>query len=112
MTISIYAPRIFFTDVFTDKEDSGRGIITVSDKEIQARNKTRIPQNTKRATSWSTRVWDDWVTDVLQRSATDFSGASVESDEPPTKKICECAPKENTAQFNFSNCSVVFNISK
>ena len=27
-----------FTDVFTDKEDSGRGIITVSDKEIQARS--------------------------------------------------------------------------
>ena len=52
------------------------------------------------------------VSDVLQGSATDFSGASVESDEPPTKKICECAPKENTAQFNFSNCSVVFNISK
>ena len=50
-----------FTDVFTDKEDSGRGIITVSDKEIQARNEARIPQNTKRATSWSTRVWDDWV---------------------------------------------------
>ena len=52
------------------------------------------------------------VSDVLQGSATDFSGASVESDEPPTKKICECAPKENTGQFNFSNCSVVFNISK
>ena len=52
------------------------------------------------------------VSDVLQGSATDFSGASVESDEAPTKKICECAPKENTAQFNFSNCSVVFNISK
>ena len=28
----------FFTDVFTDKEDSGRGIITVSDKEIHARS--------------------------------------------------------------------------
>ena len=51
------------TDVFTDKEDSGRGIITVSEKEIQARNGARIPQNTKRATSWSTRVWDDWVTE-------------------------------------------------
>ena len=53
------------------------------------------------------------VSDVLQGSATDFSGATVESDEPPTKKIWECAPKEKTAQFNFSNnCSVVFNISK
>ena len=51
------------TDVFTDKEDFGQGIITVSDKEIQARNGARIPQNTKRATSWSTRVWDDWVTE-------------------------------------------------
>ena len=35
---------------------------TVSDKEIQARNEARIPQNTNRATSWSTRVLDDWVT--------------------------------------------------
>ena len=52
------------------------------------------------------------VSDVLQGSAIDFSGASVESDEPPTKKIRVCAPKENTAQFNFRNCSVVFNISK
>ena len=52
------------------------------------------------------------VSDVLQGSATDFSGASVESGEPPTKKIRECAPKENTAQFNFRNCSVVLNISK
>ena len=51
------------TDLFTDKEDSGRGITTVSDKEIQARNEARIPQNTKRATSWSKRVWDDWVTE-------------------------------------------------
>ena len=45
-----------FTDVFTDKKDSGRGIITVSDKEIQARNEARIPQNTKRATSWSSHL--------------------------------------------------------
>ena len=39
------------TDLFTDKEDSGRGITTATDKEIQARNEARIPQNTKRATS-------------------------------------------------------------
>ena len=51
------------TDLFTDKEDSRRGITAVSDNEIQARNETRIPQNTKRVTSWSTRVWDDWVTE-------------------------------------------------
>ena len=52
------------------------------------------------------------VSDVLQGSATDFSGASMKSDEPPTKKIRECAPKESTAQFNFRNCRVVINISK
>ena len=57
-------------------------------------------------------VQKEIVSDFLQGSATDFSGASVESDEPPTKKICKCAPKENTARFNFCNCSVVFNISK
>ena len=33
-------------------------------------------------------------------------------DEPVTKKIREYGAKENTAEFNFSNCSVVFNISK
>ena len=51
--------------MFTDKEDSGRGINTVTDKEIQSRDEARIPQNTKRSTtymsSWSTRVWDDWL---------------------------------------------------
>ena len=41
------------TDLFTDKEDSGRGITTVTDKGLQARNEARIPQDTKRATSWS-----------------------------------------------------------
>ena len=30
------------TDHFTDKEDSGRGITTVTDKEIQARNEARL----------------------------------------------------------------------
>jgi len=45
-------------DLFTHKEDSGRGITAVTDKEIQTRNEARIPQkkDTKRATSWSTRV--------------------------------------------------------
>ena len=39
LTISIFAPRIFRpTCMFTDKEDSGRGITTVTDKEIQSRN--------------------------------------------------------------------------
>ena len=64
-TISVFAPRIFRpTCMFTDKEDFGRGITTGTDKEIQARNKARIPQNTKRSTnmsSWSTRVRDDWL---------------------------------------------------
>ena len=46
------------TDLFSDIEDSGRGIIFVTDTEIQARNEERTPQNmyTKRATPWSTRV--------------------------------------------------------
>ena len=65
LTISIFAPRIFRpTCLFTDKEDSGRGITTGTDKEIQSRNEARIPQNTKRSTkmsSWSTRVRDDWL---------------------------------------------------
>ena len=52
LTISIFAPRIFRpTCMFTDKEDSGRGFTTVTDKEIQSRNEARIPQNTKRSTT-------------------------------------------------------------
>ena len=52
LTISIFAPRIFRpTCMFTDKEDSGRGFTTVTDKEIQSRNEARIPQNTKRPTT-------------------------------------------------------------
>ena len=46
------------------KEDSGRGITTATDKEIQSRNEARIPQNTKSSTIClhaSTRVWDDWL---------------------------------------------------
>ena len=65
LTVSIFAPRIFRpTCMFTDKKDSGRGINTGTDKIIQSRNEARIPQNTKRSTnmsSWSTRVWDDWL---------------------------------------------------
>ena len=37
--------------MFADKEDSGPGITTVTDKEIQLRNEARIPQNSKRSTS-------------------------------------------------------------
>ena len=52
LTISIFAPRIFRpTCMFTDKEDSGRGITTVTDKEVQSRNEARIPQNTTRSTT-------------------------------------------------------------
>ena len=51
-TISIFAPRIFRpTCMFTDKEDSGRGITTVPDKEIQSTNEAKIPQNPKRSTT-------------------------------------------------------------
>ena len=48
------------TDLFTDKENSGRGSSTIIEKETQSRNEARIPQNTKRSTTWSTRVWDNW----------------------------------------------------
>ena len=52
LTISISAPRIFGpTCMFTDKEDSGRGVTTVTDKEIQSRNEARIPRNRKRSTT-------------------------------------------------------------
>ena len=33
----------------------------MADKEIQSRNEAKLPQKTKKSTTWSTRVWDDWV---------------------------------------------------
>ena len=57
LTISIFAPRIFLPScMFTDKEDSGRGITTVTDKEIQSRNEARISPNTKRSSTCLHRV--------------------------------------------------------
>ena len=51
LIISIFAPRIFrLTCMFIDK-DSGRGITTGMDKEIQSRNEGRTPKNTKRSTT-------------------------------------------------------------
>ena len=35
----------------TDKKDAERGFTTVTDNEIQSRNKARIPQNTERSTT-------------------------------------------------------------
>ena len=76
--------------------------------------------------SWSTRVWDDWLKNGTPYHDSDtfvepqnFKDAvqfqtvvlAVEIDEPTTKKILECAwHKRNAAQFNFRNYSVVFNI--
>ena len=66
LTISIFAPRIFQpTCMFTDKEDSGRGITTVTDKEIQSRNEARIPQNTKRSTTCLHGVHEFGMTEHL-----------------------------------------------
>ena len=79
--------------------------------------------------SWSTRVWDDWLKNGTAYHDSDafmepqnFKYAvqfrtvvlAVEIDEPTTKKIRECElmwRQRNEAQFNFSNYSVVFNIS-
>ena len=66
LTISIFAPRILRpTCMFTDKDDSRRGITTLPDKDIQSSNEARIPQNPKRSTTCLhgvyTRVWEDWL---------------------------------------------------
>ena len=75
--------------------------------------------------SWSTRVWDDWLKNGTPYHDSDtfvepqnFKDAvqfqtvvlAVEIDELTTKKISECGAKE-TQPFNFRNYSVVFNIS-
>ena len=62
LTISIFAPRIFQSTCLQIKKIPGEGsMLLLHDKEIQSRNEARIPQNTKRSTTWSTRVWDDWL---------------------------------------------------
>ena len=65
LTISIFAPRIFRpTCMFTDKEDSGRGITTrkFSRGTKQEYHKTRRGQlHHDYMSSWSRRVWDDWL---------------------------------------------------
>ena len=63
LTISIFAPRIFRpTCMFTDKEDSRRGITTVPDKEIQSTNEAKIPQNPKRSTTFLHGVHEGGMT--------------------------------------------------
>ena len=45
--MNLYLRMQTTTDVFTDKKDSGRGIITVSDKEVQARNEAEYHETLK-----------------------------------------------------------------
>ena len=104
LTIPLFAPRIFRpTCLFTDKEDSGRGITTGTDKEIQSRNEARIPKNTKRSTTCLHGVLEFGMHWVKERNALPwqrhFRSNSKpwnfkEIDEPPTKKIRECGAKE------------------
>ena len=76
--------------------------------------------------SWSTRVWDDWLKNGTPypdsdtfvepqniKDAVHFRTVvlAVEIDERTNKKIPSMWCKRNAAQFNFSNYSVVFNIS-
>jgi len=62
LTISIFAPRIFWLTCLQMKKIPVNGVVLyITDKETQSRNEARIPQNTKRSTTLSTRVWDDWV---------------------------------------------------
>ena len=97
----------FRTDLITDKEDSGRGITTRTDKEIQSRNswrnEERIPKNTKRSTTCLPGVHEFGMHWVKERNALpsqrQFRSNSKpwnfkEIDEPPTKKIRECGAKE------------------
>lgn len=47
-------------ELFEEKK-TGRGITAVTDKEIKTRNYARIPENTKKSTTWGIRVWDEWA---------------------------------------------------
>ena len=51
--------------------------------------------------SWSTRVWDDWLKNrtPYHDSDTFVEIVAVEIDEPTTKKIRECGAKETQLSF-------------
>ena len=62
LTISIFTPRIFRpTCTFTDKEDSGRGITTETDKEI-SRGMKQEYHKTQRSTTCLRRVHEFGMT--------------------------------------------------
>ena len=48
----------------------GRGIPAVSDKVLKTRNNARIPENTKKSTSWSVRL-------ICKDSSVSMQGAYV-----------------------------------
>ena len=57
----------------------------------------------------------EFVSDILQGTRNDSLVITGKSDhEPPTKRVCKRSRKEEveTGTFNFTNCSVVFNINK
>ena len=114
LTISIFAPRIFPpTCMFTDKEDSGRGITTVPDKNLveEWSKNTAKPKEVNYMSSWSIYTslgrlvkernslpWQRHFRGTVEfyKDALQFRTVvlAVEIDEPTTKKIRECGAKE------------------
>ena len=43
------------------KENPGRNIVVVCDKEVEKRRESRIPANTKVNTLWAVRCWEEWA---------------------------------------------------
>ena len=49
------------SDARRKNETPRRGLKIVTHKEIQGRNRKRIPQNKRKTTARHTRVWDEWA---------------------------------------------------
>ena len=93
LTITIFAPTIFRpTCMFTDEEDSGRGITTRKFSRGISKNTTKHKEVNY---SWSTRVWDDWL-----KNATPYHDSDKTATLSWNRRIWR---KTNAAQFNSSN---------
>lgn len=53
--------EVIVEEVKCGKPQDKRNISLVTDKQLENFKDTRIPENTKRNTTWAVRVWQDWA---------------------------------------------------
>ena len=58
--------------------ETSKKVDTVTQGEVEERDRERIPQNTRKSTAWHTGVWDEWALErnslpLEQRKADGFT---------------------------------------